>query len=199
MHYPMTSSLEAKLQTNVSRRFVCQKAFGVHVLTQKKIYESMKTRHANAVNISTTESSMGFQHQQRCWPVHAFSKISIMSSSFSFFAPSKRLQTSSWLACAYNLTSMAFSKERCPDDKDLQLAILISQGCRKPCSHAAELSLDPPPPPLGVSPNTELPCCRRVVSIEPLPTLARTLDLKYKPVAGKQLFWQTCYFDRAAG
>ena len=25
-------------------------------------------------------------------------------------------------------TSMAFSKERCPDDKDLQLAILISQG-----------------------------------------------------------------------
>ena len=38
------------------------------------------------------------------------------------------LQTSSWLACAYNSTSVAFSKERCPDDKDLQLAILISQG-----------------------------------------------------------------------
>ena len=64
--------------------------------------------------------------------VHAFSKnlsetlyheLILLS-----FAPSKRLQTSSWLACAYNLTSMAFSKERCPDDKDLQLAILISQG-----------------------------------------------------------------------
>ena len=51
------------------------------------------------------------------------------------------------------------------------------------------LSLDqpPPPPPLGVSPNIELPCCSCVVLVESLPTLARTLDLKYKPVAGKQL------------
>ena len=59
----------------------------------------------------------------------AFSKISLYHELILLsFAPSKRLQTSSWLACAYNLTSMAFSKERCPDDKDLQLAILISQG-----------------------------------------------------------------------
>ena len=69
--------------------------------------------------------------------VHAFSKISLYHELILLsFAPSKRLQTSSWLACAYNLTSMAFSKERCPDDKDLQLAILISQGWGKPCSHA---------------------------------------------------------------
>ena len=61
--------------------------------------------------------------------VHAFSEISIDHELVLLsFAPSKRLQTSSWLACAYNLTSMAFSKERCPDDKDLQLATLISQG-----------------------------------------------------------------------
>ena len=69
--------------------------------------------------------------------VHAFSKISLDHELILLsFVPSKRLQTSSWLACAYNLTSMAFSKERCPDDKDLQLAILISQGRGKPCSHA---------------------------------------------------------------
>ena len=78
--------------------------------------------------------------------VHAFSKIFLDHELILLsFAPSKRLQTSSWLACAYNSTSMAFiidmfckdcqivqidkfSKERCPDDKDLQLAILISQG-----------------------------------------------------------------------
>ena len=65
--------------------------------------------------------------------VHAFSEISIDHELVLLsFAPSKRLQTSSWLQfsllCAYNLTSMAFSKERCPDDKDLQLATLISQG-----------------------------------------------------------------------
>ena len=63
--------------------------------------------------------------------VHAFSKISrslVHELILLSFAPSKRLQTSSWLACANNSTSMAFSKERCPNDKDLQLAILISQG-----------------------------------------------------------------------
>ena len=80
-------------------------------------------------------------------------------------------------------TSMAFSKERCPDDKDLQFAILISQGWGKPCSHACRKI----PPLAWVSPNIELPCCRRVVSVEPLSTLATTLDLKNKPVAGKQL------------
>ena len=69
--------------------------------------------------------------------VNAFSKISLDHELILLsFAPSKRLQTSSWLACAYNSTSMAFSKERCRDDKDLQLAILISQGWGKPCSHA---------------------------------------------------------------
>ena len=58
--------------------------------------------------------------------VHAFSKIYLGHELILlYFAPSKRLQTCSWLASAYNSTSMAFSKERCPDDKDLQLAILI--------------------------------------------------------------------------
>ena len=35
------------------------------------------------------------------------------------FVAIRSLQTSSWLACANNSTSMAFSKERCPDDKGL--------------------------------------------------------------------------------
>ena len=60
------------------------------------------------------------------------------------------LVSSAWngqkMVHAFSLSIIkAFNKERCPDDKDLQLAILISQGWGKPC-----LSLDPPPP-LGVS------------------------------------------------
>ena len=40
---------------------------------------------------------------------------------------------------------MAFSKERCPDDKDLQLAILIYEE-----SHVAmRVARFPPPPPLA--------------------------------------------------
>ena len=52
--------------------------------------------------------------------VHAFSYNSLDHELILLsFAPPKRLQTSSWLTCVYNSTSMAFSKERCPDDKDL--------------------------------------------------------------------------------
>ena len=38
-----------------------------------------------------------------------------------------------------------------------------------------------PHPLAWVSPNIELPCCRRVVSVELPLTRTRTLDLKYKP------------------
>ena len=81
--------------------------------------------------------------------VHAFSKISLDHELILLsFAPSKQLQTSSWLACAYyNLTSMAFSKERCPDDKDLQLAFSFRKDEE---SHVAMLVAISPPPPFGV-------------------------------------------------
>ena len=90
-----------------------------------------------------------------------------------------------------------------------ELTVLCSQ---KPCSHACrKIPPPPPPPPLAwVSPNTELPGCRRVVLVEPLPTLAKNFKIEeqtcsWKTVIGAscppalQTYMCQCYFWQSRG
>ena len=95
-------------------------------------------------------------------------------------ALSKRLQTSSWLACAYNSKSMAFSKKHCPDfnllfsfrkDEESHVAMLVARSprwrecCQTQSSRAADVWSRS-----GLFRHHQ-----------------RTLNLKNKPVAAKEL------------
>ena len=83
--------------------------------------------------------------------VHAFSEISIDHELILLsFAPSKRLQTSSWLACAYNLTLWLLARSVVRTTKIFNLPLSFRKDEE---SHVAMLVTrsPPPPPPLGVS------------------------------------------------